>query len=445
MVSTRTLIVRFNRLLLSGSVCPRHQSALDFDTPAASPAVPDIAKSAADPEQRGRYPDGSQDVSRSRRGLLRRRPLDSAVIWNKIGIAYHQMLQLEAAMRHYEKPIQAQSAISRSHQQSGHGLLRRKALRQSHAILQARAEAVARIGIHLQQSGHRLFRAQEIQGGRRSLRDRALARSRDVFEHHSTYGVLLAGAQRRGARQVPLLPGQDLCQGRPERARAALHPQGSRRRFQRQRRSCWKIPNSRPCATCLNSRNCWRWSRVFCRVGLFACLLVCLTNCSRPNRVAARLAVLRFENLSGDPSLDWMGRGFSELLSGSLASSPQRYVLAMAVAACLRRLARQAACQRPRNLHRTNGSLGCRRGRNPVRRFFVSAWPAARGGEPGKCSRPQDRTNDLGRRPARRWNLPAGRRAGARFGRRPSVQHPKSASAAGLRRCLGIARRRRLG
>src|SRR3954468_23650129 len=32
-------------------------------------------------------------------------PLDSAIIWNKIGIAYHQMLQLETARRNYEKAI----------------------------------------------------------------------------------------------------------------------------------------------------------------------------------------------------------------------------------------------------------------------------------------------------------------------------------------------------
>jgi len=66
---------------------------------------------------------------------------------------------------------------------------------------------------------------------------------------------------------------------------------------------------------------------VFFRVGLLACLLVCLTNCTRPNGLSPRVAVLRFENLSGDPALDWMGRGFSEIISGELAGSPQRYVV----------------------------------------------------------------------------------------------------------------------
>src|SRR5260370_41288481 len=32
-------------------------------------------------------------------------PLDSAVIWNKIGIAYHQMMQMDEARRNYEKAL----------------------------------------------------------------------------------------------------------------------------------------------------------------------------------------------------------------------------------------------------------------------------------------------------------------------------------------------------
>src|ERR1700722_14903541 len=92
-------------------------------------------------------------------------------------------------------------------------------------------------------------------------------------------------------------------------------------------RSCCRIQNLPPCANCLSLRSCSRWSRVFFRVGLLACLLVCLTNCTRPNGLSPRLAVLRFENLSGDPALDWMGRGFSEIISGELEGSPQRYVI----------------------------------------------------------------------------------------------------------------------
>src|SRR5260370_28758314 len=37
--------------------------------------------------------------------VYREGPLDSAVIWNKIGIAYHQMLQMNEARKNYEKAI----------------------------------------------------------------------------------------------------------------------------------------------------------------------------------------------------------------------------------------------------------------------------------------------------------------------------------------------------
>ncbi len=40
-----------------------------------------------------------------------------------------------------------------------------------------------------------------------------------------------------------------------------------------------------------------------------------------------QVAVLRFENLSPDASLDWMGRGFSEILAAELQGSPQRYTI----------------------------------------------------------------------------------------------------------------------
>ena len=58
-------------------------------------------------------------------------------------------------------------------------------------------------------------------------------------------------------------------------------------------------------------------------------LLACLTACARRDsqRTVPQVAVLRFENLSSDVSLDWMGRGFAEILSGELQGSPQRHAI----------------------------------------------------------------------------------------------------------------------
>ena len=43
--------------------------------------------------------------------------------------------------------------------------------------------------------------------------------------------------------------------------------------------------------------------------------------------VPQRIAILRFENLSAQPSLDWMGRAFAEIVSRELAFAPGLYAI----------------------------------------------------------------------------------------------------------------------
>jgi tetratricopeptide (TPR) repeat protein len=67
-------------------------------------------------------------------------------------------------------------------------------------------------------------------------------------------------------------------------------------------------------------------------------------SCSRraSNPSIQRFAILRFENLSPDPSLDWMGRAFSEIISTELASAPGIYAISF------------------ERLHSSDGSFGAR-------------------------------------------------------------------------------------
>jgi tetratricopeptide (TPR) repeat protein len=59
-----------------------------------------------------------------------------------------------------------------------------------------------------------------------------------------------------------------------------------------------------------------------------ACLLILLVACGgERGRLEPQLGILRFENLSSNASLDWMGRGFSEILCGELDGSPRRYTI----------------------------------------------------------------------------------------------------------------------
>jgi len=66
---------------------------------------------------------------------------------------------------------------------------------------------------------------------------------------------------------------------------------------------------------------------VYCKAGVFACaILVCA--CQKQEAgPPPRYAIVRFENLSGDPSLEWMGRAASESLAVSLAGAMDGPVL----------------------------------------------------------------------------------------------------------------------
>jgi len=67
---------------------------------------------------------------------------------------------------------------------------------------------------------------------------------------------------------------------------------------------------------------------VYYRVAVLAACLATLS-CSRrnPGPGIERIAILRFENLSSDPSIDWMGRAFSEIISRELTTAPGLYAI----------------------------------------------------------------------------------------------------------------------
>src|SRR3954468_8620519 len=98
MVSSRTLTLA--AVLLTSTLSAQTAQAL-FDATKTPPPQPPVQ---LDPERRA-------DILMARKmyreaiEVYKEGPLDSAIIWNKIGIAYHQMLQLETARRNYEKAI----------------------------------------------------------------------------------------------------------------------------------------------------------------------------------------------------------------------------------------------------------------------------------------------------------------------------------------------------
>jgi Tfp pilus assembly protein PilF len=59
-------------------------------------------------------------------------------------------------------------------------------------------------------------------------------------------------------------------------------------------------------------------------------LLLLEASCARPPAGPQRFAILRFENLSQDAAVDWMGRAFPEIIGGELAAAPNIYTVSPA-------------------------------------------------------------------------------------------------------------------
>jgi len=113
MLSARNLVVILAACLISGAALAQDpkpgqggtpQGTPEAIPPATAPAVSEAVNPPLTPEKRG-------DVFMARKmyreaiEAYEQAPQDSAIVWNKLGIAYHQMLQLEAAMKRYRRAI----------------------------------------------------------------------------------------------------------------------------------------------------------------------------------------------------------------------------------------------------------------------------------------------------------------------------------------------------
>ena len=103
MLSVRYVIVPLSFGLLSG-VLPAQVTRASLERPALSQAAPLPPTQPLTPERRA-------DILMARKmyreaiEMYEQAPKDSAAVWNKMGIAYHQMLQLDAALKRYRQAI----------------------------------------------------------------------------------------------------------------------------------------------------------------------------------------------------------------------------------------------------------------------------------------------------------------------------------------------------
>jgi tetratricopeptide (TPR) repeat protein len=117
-------------------------------------------------------------------------PLDSALIQNKIGIAYHQMMQIDIAKRYYERAMQLDPNYAEAVNNLGTIYYSKKSYR--HATrLYKRALRQSPDSASIYSNLGTAFFARRNYKVATEMYEKALALDPEVFEHRNSWGVLL--------------------------------------------------------------------------------------------------------------------------------------------------------------------------------------------------------------------------------------------------------------
>ncbi|HZS55639.1 MAG TPA: tetratricopeptide repeat protein [Bryobacteraceae bacterium] len=122
--------------------------------------------------------------------MYREGPADSAVLANKIGIAFHQMLQLDLAKKNYERAIKLDPKYSEAINNLGTIYYARKSYRRAIGLYKRSlrySEPSASVDANL---GAAYFARKDYKEASKWYEE-ALKLDPDVFEHHSTFGTLM--------------------------------------------------------------------------------------------------------------------------------------------------------------------------------------------------------------------------------------------------------------
>ena len=117
-------------------------------------------------------------------------PQDSAVVWNKVGIAYHQMLQLDAAMKRYRKAIRLDEKYSEAVNNLGTIYYAEKRYSKSIGSYK-RALKLAPASASIYSNLGTAYFAEKKYKEAWEAYNTAFQIDPEVFEHRNTYGVLL--------------------------------------------------------------------------------------------------------------------------------------------------------------------------------------------------------------------------------------------------------------
>ena len=190
MVSACNVIVPLALSLAScAALAQETKVALSSKPPVASPAVSDIANPPLTPERRG-------DIFMARKmyreaiELYSEAPQDSAVVWNKMGIAYHQMTQLDAAMKRYQRSIRLDPKYPEAINNLGTIYYAEKRYGKATQYYKRALKLAPESASIYSNLGTAYFARRKYKEAAETY-DIALKLDPEIFEHHSTYGVLL--------------------------------------------------------------------------------------------------------------------------------------------------------------------------------------------------------------------------------------------------------------
>jgi tetratricopeptide (TPR) repeat protein len=117
-------------------------------------------------------------------------PQDSAIVLNKMGIAYHQMLQLDTAKKYYERAIKKNKKYAEAQNNLGTVHYARKSYRRAiGAYKKALKLAPYSASIH-SNLGTAFFARKKYREASEAYA-KALELDPEVFEHRNSYGVML--------------------------------------------------------------------------------------------------------------------------------------------------------------------------------------------------------------------------------------------------------------
>jgi tetratricopeptide (TPR) repeat protein len=122
--------------------------------------------------------------------VYREGPLDSAVIWNKIGIAYHQMLQMNEARKNYEKAIKLNPKYAEAINNLGTVFYARRSYRRAISQYNRALKLAPNSASIYSNLGTAQFARKKYEEASISYQ-KALSLDPEVFEHRSAYGTLL--------------------------------------------------------------------------------------------------------------------------------------------------------------------------------------------------------------------------------------------------------------